>query len=277
MGVPIQAAANTSKSPSSDQTSWEMVRLNDLTSIIKSIPPLRRAARRAKGLIARTLDLEQPQERFFTLSPDVLVALVKALGIQQQRAINGRNLFDGHGYYEFGLFRGFSLWFAEQITRAYAGAGLHLFGFDSFAGLPQPELAVEAAAYSGGTLTCSYEAVVRNLKKWRADESRISLFKGFYSDAMFRELGSKVNFPPISICLIDVDLYTSCVPVLEFIRHLWVEGSILLFDDYNHFSGDDAVGERRALVEFEARYPNFRKEHLFDYGWEGAAFRVLAA
>jgi Macrocin-O-methyltransferase (TylF) len=251
--------------------------LKDLTSVIKSIPPLHRAARRAKRLIARTLDLEQPQERFFTLSPDVLVALVKALGIQQQRAINGRNLFDGHGYYEFGLFRGFSFWFAEQITRAYAGAGLHLFGFDSFAGLPQPDLAVEAAAYSKGTLTCSYEAVQHNLKKWRADESRISLFKGFYSDAMFRELRSKVNLPPISICLIDVDLYTSCVPVLEFIRHLWVEGSILLFDDYNHFGGDEAVGERRALVEFEARYPNFRKEHLFDYGWEGVAFRVLVA
>jgi hypothetical protein len=250
--------------------------LSALASVIKSIPLLHGAARRTKRFIARSLDLEQPQERFFTLSPDVLVALVKALGIQQQSAVNGRNLFTGHGYYEFGLFRGFSFWFAEQITRAYAGAELQLFGFDSFAGLPEPELAVEKAGYSGGALTVSYEAVRRNLKKWKSDESRMSLFKGFYSDAMFSQLRSEVKFPPISICLIDVDLYSSCVPVLEFIRHLWVEGTILLFDDFNHFKGNDEVGERRALLEFEARYPNFRKEHLFDYGWEGVAYRVVA-
>ena len=249
--------------------------LSDLKSVIKSIPRLHRAARRAKGFVARTLDLEQPQESFYTLSPDVLVALVKALGVQQQSAINGRNLFAGHGYYEFGLFRGFSLWFAEQITREYAGAELRLFGFDSFAGLPESELAAEGGASSQGVLSCSYEAVQHNLKKWKADESRISLFKGFYSDAMFRDLRSKIELPPISICLIDVDLYASCVPVLEFIRHLWVEGSILLFDDFNHFDGNDEVGERRALLEFEARYPTFRKEHLFDYGWEGVAYRVL--
>ena len=82
------------------------------------------------------------------------------------------------------------------------------------------------------------------------------------------------DFLPISICLIDVDLYVSCVPVLEFIKDYWVEGSILLFDDYNHFGKDQESGERRALVEFEACHPTFRKEHLFDYGWEGVAFRV---
>jgi hypothetical protein len=63
---------------------------------------------------------------------------------------------------------------------------------------------------------------------------------------------------------------------LDFIKDYLVEGSILLFDDYNQFREDDESGERRALIEFEKRNPTFRKEHLFDFGWEGAAFRVYA-
>ena len=64
--------------------------------------------------------------------------------------------------------------------------------------------------------------------------------------------------------------------MLEFIKEYLVEGSILLFDDYNQLGEDNNSGERRALIEFEKRNPGFKKEHLFDYGWEGAAFRVVS-
>lgn len=252
----------------------ESTSLNYIKSAIKRVPALHNAARRTKQTVGRILGFETIEEPFFTLSPDVLVALVKALTIQQQGSSNGRSLFDGHGYYEFGLFRGFSFWFAEQLTRAFAGASLQLYGFDSFEGLPQPQQKLESAMYSKGDLSVSYEAVTNSLRKWKIDESRIKLFKGFYSDELFRQLRAHEDFLPISICLIDVDLYVSCVPVLEFIKDYWVEGSILLFDDYNHFGKDQESGERRALGEFEARHPTFRKEHLFDYGWEGVAFRV---
>ena len=241
------------------------------------MPSLHRAARFFKQRVVGPLfGFPRPGDSFSTLSPPVLIALIQALNLQKQRTAAGRNLLDGHGYYEFGLFQGFSFWFAEQLTRIEGAAGLHLYGFDSFAGFPQARLPVEAAVYPRGALACSYEEVTSNLSRWHTDPSRISLFQGFYSDRLFSELRSRVNFPPISICLIDVDLYASCVPVLEFIKDLLVEGSILLFDDYNHFGSDDQVGERLALIEFEARHPSFRKEHLFDYGWEGVAFRVLS-
>jgi hypothetical protein len=64
--------------------------------------------------------------------------------------------------------------------------------------------------------------------------------------------------------------------VLEFINPLLVIGSIILFDDYNRFDVDNAAGERRALIEFEQVNIGFQKEHLFNYGWHGAAFRVIA-
>jgi hypothetical protein len=250
--------------------------VNRIKEAIKRAPVLHRASRRAKSAVGRALGFEAIEEPFFTLSPDVLIAIARVLTIQQQEIIGGRNLIDGHGYYEFGLFRGFSFWFAEQYSRAIAGANLQLYGFDSFEGLPQPEQAFEAATYSKGDLAISYETVTKNLRKWKTDESRIKLFKGFFSVELFSQLRAREKFLPVSICLIDVDLYVSCAPVLEFIKDYLVQGSILLFDDYLHFGEDQASGERRALIDFEACHPSFRTERLFDYGWEGVAFRVLS-
>ena len=247
-----------------------------LKSIVKSIPPLHRLAKRAKSSLIRQLRDENSGEVFFSLSPDILVAIVKAFNLQRQSAAGGRDLLDGHAYYEFGLFKGFSFWFAEQIAREYADSSFRFLGFDSFEGLPQPQLEVEARAFSEGDFRGTYEVVTGNLRRYKADFSRIRLYKGFYSDRFFDQLRKKEQFPPVSICLIDVDLYNSCVPVLEFIKEYLVEGSILLFDDYNQMGKDDNSGERRALIEFETRNPAFEKEYLFDYGWEGVAFRVVS-
>jgi len=194
----------------------------------------------------------------------------------RSEASQGRDLLKGHGYYEFGMFRGFSFWFAEQLSREYAGSDFRLMGFDSFEGLPQPQLASEAAVFKKGDFRGTYEAVTKNLAKWKTDASRISLYRGFYSRELFEKLRKEASFPPVSICLVDVDLYESCIPVLDFIKDYLVPGSILLFDDYNQLGEDNTAGERRALIEFERRNPGFRKEHLFDYGWEGVAFRVLS-
>jgi hypothetical protein len=246
--------------------------MSTLKSIVASNPRLRKVASRVKSTLVDVLDMEA----FHTLSPDALVALVKAFNLHKEALVAGQDLFRGHAYYEFGLYKGFSFWFAEQISREYAEADFRCLGFDSFEGLPQPQLAVEARAFGKGDFRGTYEVVTGNLRQWKTDFSRIALYKGFYSDEFFAQLRAKESFPKVSICLIDADLYESCVPVLEFIKPNLVEGSILLFDDYNQLGQDDQAGERRALIEFENCYPTFKKEHLFDYGWEGAAFRVVA-
>ncbi len=103
----------------------------------------------------------------------------------------------------------------------------------------------------------------------------MKLYKGFFSKPFFDSLRQCESFLPVSICVIDSDLYESCVEVLDFIKDYLVPGSILLFDDYNAFNKDDNHGERRALREFEQKHPAFQKEYLFDFGWHGVAFRVL--
>jgi len=245
----------------------------NLKSTIKSLPVLLKLVRAAKRISRKPL---RGNDNFQTLSPDVLIAIIKAFNLQRQATDGGRNLLDGYAYYEFGMFKGFSFWFAEQVAREYTNSSFRFLGFDSFEGLPQPQLEVEAQVFRKGDFRGTYEVVIENLRRWKADFSRIQLYKGFYSSRFCEQLREKEQFPPVSICLIDVDLYDSCIPVLEFIKEFLVEGSILLFDDYNQLGEDDNSGERRALIEFESQNPGFKKEHLFNYGWEGAAFRVVS-
>jgi hypothetical protein len=213
----------------------------------------------------------KPLEPFYSPNPDVFVALVKAFRLQEDSY-----LLAARGYYEFGLFRGASLWFAEQISREVTGKSFRFYGFDSFAGLPEPKLEREAQVYRKGDFGCSLGQVTANLKKYRADLGRIRLYPGFFNQAHFARLSREEEFLPISICLIDVDLYESCVPVLDFIAPYLVSGSLLIFDDFNQFGPDPHSGERRALMEFSTRNPTLAFEHLFDYGREGVVFRVLS-
>jgi hypothetical protein len=243
--------------------------------MVQSVPALNKLARRTRDAVRRLPGVE-PLDGFYSAAPDNLVALVRAFNLQQAERAVGRDLFDRHAYYEFGMFRGFSFWFAEQISREYAPTSFRLYGFDSFEGLPRPQLAAEARIFVEGDFRGTYATVTAHLTRWRTDFSRIRLHRGFYAPELFRELVRTETFAPVSICLIDVDLYESCVPVLDFLRDRLVPGSILLFDDYNQMGDDDGAGERRALIEFEGRHPTFRKQHLFDYGWEGVAFRVEA-
>jgi hypothetical protein len=130
--------------------------------------------------------------------------------------------------------------------------------------------------WAAGNYAASLEFVSGKLKENGSDLSRMILHKGWFSKQLFDGLRQKENFPPASICVIDSDAYESCVEVLHFVKTLLVPGAILLFDDYNAFNKDAHHGERRALEEFEQKNPTFRKEHLFDIGWHGVAFKVIA-
>ncbi|MBI4283921.1 MAG: hypothetical protein HY663_05570 [Chloroflexi bacterium] len=224
---------------------------------------------RLEARVHRVLHNENPL--FYTLSPSLLPAIAKAFEIQRSH-----NLLDGHGYYEFGLFKGFSFWFAEQSSRECTNATFRFYGFDSFEGVPESQVDIDPIYWAEGNYAASYDFVIAKLKEHGADLSRMKLYKGFFSESLFSSLRKSETFPSASICVIDSDLYESCVEVLSFIKDYLVPGSLLLFDDYNAFDKDNSHGERRALIEFEEMHPTFRKEFLFNIGWHGVVFRVLS-
>lgn len=233
--------------------------------------------KRASARMTKALGvLHNENPLFYTLSPMLLVAIVKAFELHRSGSSPwGRDMLKGHAYYEFGLFKGFSFWFAEQISREYTDSEFLYYGFDSFEGLPKSQIDI-TSPWAEGSYAASLDFVTAKLEQHGTQLSKVKLYKGFFSRSLFAGLRQRENFLPAAVCVIDLDIYESCVEILDFIKDYLVPGTILLFDDYNVFHKDDEHGERKALKEFEQKYSAFRKEHIFDFGWHGAAFRVLA-
>jgi hypothetical protein len=181
---------------------------------------------------------------------------------------------EGGSYYEFGLYRGYALWFAQDLIRRLGVKEFHFHGFDSFRGLPEPKGVDEDAPWKGGDYAVSRERVEAYLREFDADLGKISLHEGFFSDELFAALEKRHEFGRAALVLVDCDLYASTVPVLRFLRDRLVDGSIVLFDDYNCFDGANDKGQRRALKEFLVEHPQIHAEALRPFGWHGQGFRI---
>lgn len=206
---------------------------------------------------------------FYPTQPALLEGIIKAIDIQIKK-----KKLTSYGYYEFGVFKGFSLWFAQTYVRCRNLKNIQFYGFDSFEGLPKSKVDNTKPAFGKGHYSSSYDFVVNKLKE--LNSKKIKLFKGFYSKEFFTKIKKENKLLPISICVIDVDIYESCVEVLEFIKDKLVPGSLILFDDYNVFLKSNEHSERKALREFKKRNPNFKIKHLFNFGWGGATFEIIS-
>jgi O-methyltransferase len=150
-----------------------------------------------------------------------------------------KNNAGGH-YYEFGLYQGYTFYRA-----VIASPHIHHFGFDSFEGMPDNS---EGGGFQMGRFTYSYSRVINNLLKNKAFSHKEHLIKGFFSDSLTADLQSELqNYKP-GVILIDSDLYSSAVEVLNFIKPLLQKGTIVIFDDWHAFTEDQ--GEQKALREF---------------------------
>ncbi len=210
---------------------------------------------------------QQSAPMFATLHPNLLIGIHRALAL-----LAARKQKVG-GYFEFGLYRGFSFWFANNLAKEL-GLELEFHGFDSFEGLPQSEVDIHRN-WQAGNYACSLEEVHSSLEQWKMPLS-YTLHKGWYSTAFFAEIERQSPLPAPMIAVIDSDLYESATEVLNMLRPRLSKGMIMLFDDFNAFAGDPNHGERRALREFEIANPTFRKSSLFSFGPYGEAFEVTA-
>lgn len=143
----------------------------------------------------------------------------------------------------------------------------HIWGFDSFEGLPPPtkeDLASSKPHYkdsSKGKLVVTEETVLRNLRSIGFDErfidDQITLVKGWFSDTLPKYRGSSIAFLHL-----DPDLYESYKTALE---NLWPKvsiGGIASFDDYHAIellpgckkAVDDYFSQRRdAMIHKDSR------------------------
>ena len=183
---------------------------------------------------------------------------------------------DGGDYCEFGLFKGYSFWKAQQEANRH-GVQCRFFGFDSFRGLP--EIGVEDQTDYGefrpGQYSCSLQQVTDNLNAaGSVDWRRTFLVPGYFSDSLTSTTVEQHRIRKVAVALIDCDLYSSTRDVLSFLRGRVADTSILIFDDWNCFDADDDRGQRRAVREFLQEAPHLRMEPLTAYGTNSEAFMV---
>lgn len=124
---------------------------------------------------------------FESLNPDNLKVLKKAF------------LKSSKGdYYEFGVYKGFSFWFAMEIADILNIKKMHFWGFDSFEGLPTPQgvdkkKILNKSTFAKGNFTASKDFVNNFLIKYGSDSKYFTLIKGFYKDILNDNLKKNIN------------------------------------------------------------------------------------
>ena len=157
-------------------------------------------------------------------------------------------------YFEFGCHG------ANTMRIAYDSFHyLHNFtyvAFDSFEGLPEISAIDEQEIWSEGKLKTSQEEFISIVTRHGIPNEKLITVKGFYEDSLNPKLKEKLLPTKAAVVYVDCDLYMSTVPVLRFIKDFLQKGTIIVFDDWNCFYGDNNKGERKAFNEFRQSEPD---------------------
>ncbi len=127
---------------------------------------------------------------------------------------------------------------AGNNLAAMAKAGRHVYGFDSFEGIPwagindkeQPGIgpideSKRGLLESSGVTVHSIDNVIKDMNKYGI--TNYSLIKGWFQNTVPRWIGE------IAVLRLDGDLYDSTHVCLKYLFHHLVDGGILIVDDWN--------------------------------------------
>ena len=179
-------------------------------------------------------------------------------------------------YLEFGVWRGSTFaQFYHSLRRQRLS--LPMYAFDSFEGLPEP-VGVDAAGvgepFRAGQFQCSALEFVAELRGRWVPESAYTIVAGFYEETLRPELYDKLGLERAALVWVDCVLYESARCVLDFVRPLLQDGTVLMFNDFYRFKGHPNLGERKAFAEFLAREPGLLVTDYAKFGSTGQAFLI---
>ena len=181
-------------------------------------------------------------------------------------------------YLEFGVFTGNSFNFAMKINMKMEKLfdkkmDIEFVGFDSFSGFKEIKKEDENPTFKSQFFKVDEKKVLRNIKK-NSNGQRYRLIKGFYKDTIKEKTPKDLDIEKSSIILIDCDLKDSTLLALNFCKSTFQEGTIIIFDDFNYFQGNELKGEYGAFEDFKKNNPGILFRRIFDYGYSGRAFIV---
>jgi O-methyltransferase len=219
---------------------------------------VRLAAIRAFGPVVMDVSASErlPRERFF----DCAFRLLSFNGI------------DGD-YVEFGCHSAGTFAMAYHAARRYSHRA-RLWGFDSFAGLPDLQGPLdEHPQWGTGEMTTPLAEFHRRCHVNGVPREIYTVVQGYYNETI-EKLAPEEAPVNISLAYIDCDLYSSTRSVLEFLMPRLKHGMVIALDDYYCFSATQIAGERRALLEAFMQHERWVLVPYIQYGWAGASFIV---
>ena len=182
------------------------------------------------------------------------------------------NGIDGD-YAEFGCHGGITFGLAyQEICRRQLP--IKMWAFDSFQGLPSSDLPEDQhPKWIANSMKISIDDFHRVCSQNNIPRDRYETVVGYYEDSLKESAGKSL---PDNICLayIDCDLYSSTKTVLEFLKPRLKHGMIIAFDDYYWWSSEQISGERRAMLKFFEKNPDWHLEPYIQYGWASKSFVV---
>jgi O-methyltransferase len=164
-----------------------------------------------------------------------------------------------HGHYmEFGVLNGHGMIAAYSQLR---GILTHMYGFDTFAGLP------ELSGEDNAALDLMPQFRAGNFRSLKAQSVQdfiigstsgltpdgISMVEGTFADSLKTfDVAALAAKGPCLAVNVDCDLYSSSKDVFAFLDGIVTTGTWLLLDDYWTYRGSPYHGQRRAFDEWMA-------------------------
>ncbi|MEW6355235.1 MAG: TylF/MycF/NovP-related O-methyltransferase [Planctomycetota bacterium] len=156
------------------------------------------------------------------------------------------------------VFKHHEKFYAQQTKENAAktrriGENMRFFAFDSFQGLPELDrIDSETSNFVPGKYACEESRFRENLVNADVPLDRVVTVAGWFKDTCTEETRRKHAMEKAAIIYVDCDLYASARTVLDFVRPLLTDGTIIIFDDWYCFRGNPNRGEQRAFNEWKA-------------------------
>ena len=181
-------------------------------------------------------------------------------------------------YLEFGVFTGNSYNFAMKINKKMEELFkkkliIEFIGFDSFDGFGEISKNDENPSFKNEFFKVNEKKVLKNIKS-NSKGQKYRLIKGFYKDTLKDKTTNELSIDKSSIIMIDCDLKESTKFALEFSKPSFQRGTIIIFDDFHYYKGDETKGEYGAFEEFKKQNSHISFRRIFDYGYSGRAFII---
>jgi hypothetical protein len=142
---------------------------------------------------------------------------------------------------EAGVWRGGMTIFMRGVLKARGDKLRRVWVADSFAGLPDPDAALDSFGWKAGDMAVSLDEVKCNFMRYGLMDDQVTFLKGFFSETL-----PNASISALSVLRVDADLYQSTLEVLNNLYPKLSVGGYAIFDDYQNLKDcRNAIDEYR--------------------------------